>query len=261
MRTDMAQQPDNKTGIKPEVVLFDLGNTLFFFNGDWQQVMDLSIKAMVKKLCEAGCTFEEPGFLEVFSQRMNEYYILRDKDNIELGTEHILRKLLGEWGYQEISSEWIQATLNAMYAISEMHWQLDDETIPVLKILQDRGYRIGAISNAADANNVYRLIEKANIRSFFETISISASIGFRKPDPRIFQAALKHWDAQPEKSVMVGDTLSADIVGAKRMGMKSVWVTRWANDLTNQDAIDAVVPDATLEKLSDLPGLLEDWQR
>jgi FMN phosphatase YigB (HAD superfamily) len=53
---------------------------------------------------------------------------------------------------------------------------------------------------------------------------------------------------------MVGDTLGADILGAKNAGVYSVWITRRAP--SNQPHQELIIPDATIDSLSALPGLL-----
>jgi putative hydrolase of the HAD superfamily len=52
----------------------------------------------------------------------------------------------------------------------------------------------------------------------------SAVVGFEKPDPRIFQAALSALDVKPEAAVFVGDSLPRDMQGARGLGMPHVYV-------------------------------------
>ena len=113
-----------------------------------------------------------------------------------------------------------------MYQVSEAYWHMEAETLPALDDLRRQGYRLGLISNAADDANVQRLVDKAGLRPYFDVILTSAAQGIRKPHPRIFYTAPETWPAIPAQAVMVGDTLSADIQGAKNLGIYSVWVTR-----------------------------------
>lgn len=72
---------------------------------------------------------------------------------------------------------------------------------------------MGLVSNAGDDADVQNLVDKAQIRPFFQVILTSVKEGIRKPDPKIFWKALEALDAQPEEAVMVGDNLGADILG------------------------------------------------
>ncbi len=132
---------------------------------------------------------------------------------------------------------------------------------PLLEQLKGEGYRIGLISNANDAQDVRTLIDKGNFASFFEITLISAEVGLRKPHPGIFKLALDFFNARPEETVMVGDTLGADILGANNLGISSVWISRRAearaDNLSHENTIQ---PRATISALSELPGLLHTWE-
>ncbi len=123
--------------------------------------------------------------------------------------------------------------------------------------MSEAGYRLGIISNAGDEANVQRLIEKANVRPYFQPILISAALGVRKPDPRPFQLVLREWDLAAEEVVMVGDTLTADILGAQNVSMRGIWMKTQAEREDNLRSLARVQPDATAEGLADLPDLIE----
>jgi putative hydrolase of the HAD superfamily len=69
-------------------------------------------------------------------------------------------------------------------------------------------------------------IHKTNIRNYFETILVSGELGIRKPDARIFNLACEQLGVAPEDCLMVGDNLSADIQGARSIGMQAVWMSQ-----------------------------------
>ena len=117
----------------------------------------------------------------------------------------------------------------------------------------------GLISNARDAANVERLIDQARLRPWLDPIVISANVGVRKPNPRIFKIVLDYWQLPPDRVVMVGDMLGADILGAHHAGMRGVWATMQTEREANAAHIDTIVPDATIASLSELPPLLDTW--
>jgi len=103
------------------------------------------------------------------------------------------------------------------------------------------------------------MIDNAQLRPWFDPILISAEFGVRKPNPRIFRAALERWGIGPDEAVMVGDTLGADIFGAQNAGVRGVWATMQADRGANDAHRDTIVPDAAIASLSELLPLLEHW--
>ena len=107
------------------------------------------------------------------------------------------------------------------------HFHLYDDVAATLRRLAGRGLKIGLISNS------HRPL--AAFEEHFELIGlISAAVsssehGYLKPHPSIFEAALKRAGVRAEESVMVGDSFSHDIEGARRAGMRGVLVHRSAH--------------------------------
>jgi HAD superfamily hydrolase (TIGR01662 family) len=242
-----------------DIVLFDAGNTLIYFDASWPDLMEQSAIELAKSLIELGYTFEPSQFVEKFMERLLEYYRQRETEFIEYTTAYVLRNLLADYGYHSPSEEHLQLVLSSMYAVSQAHWHLEDDALATLGTLKNQGYHLGLISNAADNSDVQELVDRHRLRPYFEVILISAAVGVRKPHPRIFQMALEHWGARPERAVMVGDTLGADILGANLAGIRSVWITRRAQSPGNRDHEDTIRPDAVIHTLAELPGLLAQF--
>lgn len=240
-----------------EAIIFDLGSTLIYFEGDWSEIMYRASQILYQQLEKAGLKLDQKHFLREYHQAVNAYYQERESEFIEHTTHYILRNLLTEWGYPEVPDQILRHALKAMYAVSQEHWHPEPDAVPTLKALQERGYRLGLISNAADDTDVQTLVDKAKIRSFFDKILTSAGEGIRKPNPQIFQKLLDYWDLPPTQTAMVGDTLGADILGAKNAGIFSIWITRRADTPANHAHSDTIHPDATIDALNELPGLLD----
>jgi putative hydrolase of the HAD superfamily len=62
----------------------------------------------------------------------------------------------------------------------------------------------------------------SNIYHYFDTIITSESVGVKKPNPKVFNYALKQANAKKEHSIMIGDNVEADIRGALKVGMKAI---------------------------------------
>jgi putative hydrolase of the HAD superfamily len=167
-----------------------------------------------------------------------------------------LTELLDQNGFHDIPASDVRSALDAMYSITQQNWYLEDDAIPTLKTLRGIGYRLGIISNTSDDRNVQQLVDRYELRPFFETIITSAGCGIRKPDKRIFHLALDYFGISPEQAALVGDTLEADIFGANRMGMYSIWITRRV-PMPDEGEL-AIQPQAVISALDQIPGLLAE---
>ena len=68
------------------------------------------------------------------------------------------------------------------------------------------------------------MCDSAGLCSFFEVLVDSHCVGAEKPDPAIFRAALDGLGATPEETMFIGDSLRRDREGARRMGMRFIWI-------------------------------------
>lgn len=91
------------------------------------------------------------------------------------------------------------------------------------EIAQRDGLRRGLITNGFTDTQRERL-SRAGLAHYFHGIFISDEIGVKKPDPKIFQAALEGLGGPPPEEVLiVGDNLLSDIIGGKRAGITTCW--------------------------------------
>ena len=113
------------------------------------------------------------------------------------------------------------------FGLTKTPWHSEDE-VPysdantTLASLIDKGYKLGIIANQKLGTE--ERLESWGLRQYFDVIVASAEIGYAKPDKEIFEKALEFAKCTAEESVMVGDRLDNDIIPAKAIGMKTVWV-------------------------------------
>ncbi len=243
---------------KFEVTLFDLGSTLIYFDGSMPDVVMRGNERLTEALVNQGYRLDKK-FVMAFRRDLRDYFHQRDVDFLEYTVEQVLRQTLQKFGYSDVPPVHLKAALREMYALTQAHWKLEDDALPVLDQLKKRGYRLGLISNAADADDARALIDRYQLDAWFEQVLISAEVGYRKPHPHIFELALKHFGVQPDEAVMVGDKLGADVLGAKNVGLASVWITRRAHRDDNSSHEDTIRPDAVIQSLRELPEVLENW--
>jgi HAD superfamily hydrolase (TIGR01549 family) len=98
-----------------------------------------------------------------------------------------------------------------------------DQILPDTRAALDRirkRFRIAVISNAD--GRIENILSRCGIADCFEAITDSGIVGFEKPRPEIFYAALKTMNARADESLYVGDVYSVDYVGATSAGMRAV---------------------------------------
>lgn len=98
---------------------------------------------------------------------------------------------------------------------------LFDGTIELLEYLKPK-YSLHIITNGFEEVQ-FRKLKSSEILSYFTNIITSEKIGVKKPNPKIFKYALDLSDAKPNESIMIGDNLEADIMGAKNIGMHTIF--------------------------------------
>ena len=92
--------------------------------------------------------------------------------------------------------------------------------------------------------------------ALFDSRISSADVGYLKPHPKIFEAALDCLHVQADEAVFVGDNPVADIAGAQTVGLRAIMVV---NGQIPSLASDLIVPDAQIDSLAELPSLLETF--
>lgn len=244
-----------------KAVIFDLGYTLIYFNDDFQAVAYNSYLILADHLISAGLKLDRLAFADRFGELMRRYYTQRENDLLEQPVHLLVNKVLKELGWSDLDKEQVVSALHQMYLYSEKYWQLEPETHAVLQKLIDAGYSLGLISNASDAWDVNNLIDAHGLRPYFKIILISAAEGIRKPDRRIFERAAQRLETGLSEMVMVGDTLTADILGAHRSGMKAVWISKHVEDTRSLlGTSPELIPDAEIKNLSELPDTLKSFE-
>ncbi|WP_296316937.1 YjjG family noncanonical pyrimidine nucleotidase [Winogradskyella sp. UBA3174] len=97
---------------------------------------------------------------------------------------------------------------------------LFEGTFEILDYLQNK-YTLHIITNGFEEIQEKKM-KSSNIRNYFETVTNSEMVGVKKPNPKIFNFALNLAKAKLEESIMIGDSLEADIEGAANLGMDTI---------------------------------------
>ena len=208
-------------------VFFDLDHTLWDFEKNsalaFQKVFDRHSIAI---------NFSE--FIEVYEGVNQQYWKLYREEKV---TKQQLRRgrltdVFKVFGKQ-FSLDDIDAMAESYIDFLPENNFLFDGTFELLDYLRPK-YKLHIITNGFEEVQT-RKLHNSNIASFFNTVTNSERVGVKKPNPKIFHHALNIANALPEKSVMVGDNLEADILGAEAVGFKTIHFTQ-PEAMTSQNA-------------------------
>jgi len=228
-----------------KAVMFDFGATLvlddkFDYFG--------SLRETHKVLEKAGVAPSFERFRQVYLEVRDRLW--NDSELREHTYNHRLAEVLRQCGYniaesdkrlREATSVFLWCLVNSLY--------MEDYVPRVLEELHKR-YWLAVVSNLGIPEVVPVTLEKFGISKYFDVVLASGTVGYRKPSPKIFKEALRALGALPEETVFVGDSLYHDVQGAKAVGMKTVWLKRKNEEITQ-------TPDKTIEDLKVLQRILE----
>ena len=141
-------------------------------------------------------------------------------------------------------------------------WEVKLQMVPyvnqVLRELKNR-YKLGIITNTDTSReeHVRIALEKIGIEHYFDVIVTSVDVGYEKPDEKIFLTALKKLGVEASEAVMVGNRISKDILGANRIGMKSI-LYKWNDRYTDKITSNLEEPTYTINSLEEILSILSN---
>jgi putative hydrolase of the HAD superfamily len=213
-----------------EIVFLDIGGVLYDDT--------VYARAWNRALRDAGARFTDAEFDE-------EYALARTEQSGSFRRRLVARFLPG-------------GDLRELEALAGRYWHyppsaLYDDAAPCLEELQ-RIYRLGVIAN--QPGEVRAAMRRDGLEPFFEVWGVSDELGVGKPDPALFELAVKAAGVAPEAAVMVGDRLDYDMRPATRVGMHTIWMLRGeAPDDPSPEQLAET--DGAVRGLAELPAALE----
>ena len=165
------------------------------------------------------------------------------RDEVQVGRFAALFRELG------VSADAVQCTRSYEGNLAVGHYFLPGAEEAVANLSQK--YRLFLASNGT-ASVQHSRLTSAGLYPYFEQVFVSQDLGFNKPAKEFFDACaarIPGYDAA--KAMMVGDSLTSDILGGIRAGMRTCWVNP-----AHKQAPENIRPDYEIESLSQLPALL-----
>jgi putative hydrolase of the HAD superfamily len=136
------------------------------------------------------------------------------------------------------------------------HIRHDPGAVPALVALRAEGLRIGMLSNTHWPRAFHeRFLERDGLARLIDARLYTSEMPFQKPHPSAFLAAADALGVDPHHAVFVGDRPLDDVSGAQSVGMRTVLRP---NPFAPE--VDGVEPDARIDSLGELAGLVRRWR-
>lgn len=233
-----------------KAVLFDMFDTLMLIEKD-HEFYAPSIRRMYNYLTSQGIDMPFERFEQTYIIERDKIYAKAQANFEEPHFNVRVAATLQALGHDYEVTNPIVAKATEEFCEEFMKFvRIDPDAIPTLKELHQK-YRLGVVSNFAIPECVLKLLRNSGINGLFEVIIVSGAVNRRKPSGKIFRQALEMMKLSAEEVFFVGDTIEADIEGAKAVGMKAVYIER-----RPQKASEKFKPDYTIKRLSELPVIL-----
>lgn len=196
-------------------IFFDLDHTLW----DFDKNSMLAFKRVFKKF---KITIEFDAFLKIYEPINIEYWKKYREDKVS--KENLRRgRLIDSFNYFDLiySTEKIDEIADAYIQELPFDNHLFEGAVEILDYLILK-YKLHIITNGFEEVQ-HKKLKNSGIDHYFSTVTTSEEVGVKKPNPKVFLTALNKANSFPTQSVMIGDSLEADILGANNIGMQTIF--------------------------------------
>lgn len=231
-------------------IIFDYGGTIdtngvHWMDLIWESYLNNDIPVSIGDFREVYIFVEKQLESKRFIKKEYNFHdVLKTKINLQLSC------LCSRFS-QDIDESQLSPYLNDI--VEECYKYVQEvlkNTVPVIKRLSEK-YRLAIVSNFY--GNIENVLKDFGLYDFFDVIVDSGIEGIRKPNPSIFRKGLERLELHPEETVVVGDSFTNDIVPAKTIGCKAIWLI---GDEKIQHKSMGRKPDAIISHFADLEHLL-----
>jgi putative hydrolase of the HAD superfamily len=200
-----------------KAVLFDWGGTLM--QDEWSD--EIALEGHTAGI--AALSREGLPTAEAFTRYLVEHEATLfpgGEDEIDIAA--VMRGSFADQGV-ELTDDDVRLFLHSAHDVWASYYSLAASTHALLEALRNRGLRLALVSNTASPEwLLHPVLEQQGLVERVDSIVLSSEVGKRKPHPAIFTRALSNLDARSDEALFVGDRLDADVLGASRVGMRTV---------------------------------------
>ncbi|MBI5190717.1 MAG: HAD family hydrolase [Nitrospirae bacterium] len=231
-----------------KAILFDLYGTLVNIRTDEG---DPEVYRQLSRFLSYNHVFVEPEPLRRFYSEKIKAHIVKSREQYpDVDVLKVFSEIVHEYGTGKMEPRLPLYTARLYRSLTRRTFEPFPGVYGMLERLRDR-YPLALVS---DAQRCYTdpEIESLKLGWFFDHIFLSSDHGFRKPDPKYFNIALKALGVKPSEAVYVGDNAYRDLLGARKTGMRMVLVR------SSEREYEGETPDAYIEEIASLEGVLEE---
>ncbi len=215
-----------------KVVCFDFFNTLAYFYPSREETYpnicrDLGISVTPEAIGESLPKADAYWRAENYKSRISDR---EQKEKFAVYAEYGVRILKGAG--VEITSD-IGLQILAKASQVGFKFELYEDSLPTLEVLKKRGFKLGLLSNVGQ--DIDSDCQELGLEPLLDFKVTSFEVGFDKPHPEIFLAALKKAAVTPEEIIYVGDQYDQDILGARNVGIKAILIKRNGSPTSTYD--------------------------
>ncbi len=238
-----------------EAVLFDLGDTLVHFDEtDPGRLLRHCGGPVHAKLLELG---HNPPPLESYLRYIRwecgGAYLVSRVTQREVQLARVIQRAHARMNLN-FDLAYSEELLAASFPALESLFTKDPQANDVIAELSGDGYRLGIVSNTwLPASAVKGYLDHQALSPFFETCVYSSAVRYMKPHREVFRCALGAMNINPERTVFVGDRLDNDVMGAARVGMRTILCLH-----EHKMRRFGSQPDRIIRELREIPQILRE---
>ena len=233
--------------------IFDLGETLMHLTVTWEQVREWRIQAIHNALTEQGVDLSPTEIAQEWMRLHEEEsdYAARTFEEIEIQESFV--KLFDRLKVKPEHRPSMRELVKRFFALEAQSWAIFPGVPQMLQQVRDLSLKMGLLSNARNDWAVKEIMERLGLTRYFDVILTSAALGIRKPRPEPFREILKSLGVGAAEAVMVGNSMEADIAGARPLGIRTIRVKFGDHpDELPLHLETSVDPDATVSTVEDI---------
>ncbi len=176
-------------------------------------------------------------FTRYLQEHEAELFPRASEDEIDIAA--VMASSFREHGV-ELTDDDVRLFLQAAQEVWSSYYALASSTHALLEALRGRGLKLALVSNSASPQWLLQpILERQGLVERVDAVVLSSEVGKRKPHPAIFERAIRELEVDSADALFVGDRIDADVLGASRVGMRTVQALWFRAD----EGPDGVEPD------------------
>ena len=207
-----------------KAITFDLDNTLV----DFMKMKRASSNAAAKAMVKAGLDMPVK---QAETELFNDY--IKDIEG-----EHVFQDFLKK--HNKFKYKVLAAALNAYLETKYTYLKPYPKVKNTLRRLKKKGLKLAIVTDAPKLK-AYQRLHAMGITDFFDVVVGFEDTKTRKPSSLPFKQALKELKVKPEETLHIGDYMERDVLGAKKLGMKTAWAKYGRNKLGKKVDADYIL--------------------